>query len=225
MKECEGFKGYFVTENGEVFSTVTNKFLKQKERDDGYFTVHIKNIYGEYKTVRVHRLVAKAYIDNPENKAEVNHKDCNKSNNCVDNLEWVTSKENKAHAISNNLYVNNTGSSHYKTELTEELVHEICKLLEDGVRNSDIVCKFDLNKDTIAHIKRGDIWRNISANYKIHVQRKKRKKEKDIRAVCEKIRDGMSNKEIISIHRNFNNKDINRIRNKNTYTHISSEYF
>lgn len=70
---------------------------KPKITRDGYFeSTLVKE--GKPKCIRTHRLVARAFCDNPENKLEVNHKDGNKLNNCSDNLEWVTSSENQKHA-------------------------------------------------------------------------------------------------------------------------------
>ena len=62
-----------------------------------YLKVNMRNDMGETKNVKVHRLVAKYFIPNPDNKPCVNHKDFNRCNNHVDNLEWVTHKENSDH--------------------------------------------------------------------------------------------------------------------------------
>lgn len=73
--------------------TVHEKILSSCKRPDGYYTVGL-SINGKAKSFLIHRLVALTFIPNPDNLPEINHKDENKSNNCVDNLEWCTSKYN-----------------------------------------------------------------------------------------------------------------------------------
>lgn len=69
----------------------------------GYMRVRIFEETGRRKTAKVHRIVAQAFVPNPENKPEVNHKDGNKKNNNAENLEWVTPSENTAHAYKNGM--------------------------------------------------------------------------------------------------------------------------
>ena len=94
MKDIKGYEGkYAITSCGKVWSYLSEKFLSPRITKCGYYEVALCN-NGKAKTFRIHRLVAEAYIDNPENKQEVNHKDENKLNNCINNLEWSTPKEN-----------------------------------------------------------------------------------------------------------------------------------
>lgn len=91
IKEYEGL--YQVSNVGRVKRVATNRVLQPYRNKVGYLLVYLcKN--GKRKTHRIHRLVAQSFIQNPENKPEVNHLDENKINNMVSNLEWSTRKEN-----------------------------------------------------------------------------------------------------------------------------------
>ena len=95
IKELKMYGNYYVSPEGEVYNRYGLKLKQQTYH--GYKKVSI--LYdGEQKTVSVHRMVAILYIPNPNNLPEVNHKDGNKANNTVDNLEWVTRQENIIHS-------------------------------------------------------------------------------------------------------------------------------
>lgn len=115
-----GFQDYSITEDGKLRNDVTGKILKPKIDRYGYLTIGIYN-KGIKKYPTIHRLVALTYIPNPENKLQVNHKDGNKLNNAVSNLEWVSNRENIIHALETKLYNNSN------TIVLEDLKTTQCK--------------------------------------------------------------------------------------------------
>ena len=94
MKDIKGYEGlYGITSCGKVWSYRRNRFMKLSSDKNGYLVVNLSRD-GGFKQFKVHRLVADAYINNPENKLEVNHLDEDKQNNSVNNLAWATRYEN-----------------------------------------------------------------------------------------------------------------------------------
>ncbi len=92
-------KDYLVSDSGEIFSRISNKILHQF-KFGGYYNIRLGVNSPSFRT---HRLVAEAFIPNPENKKCVNHKNGIKTDNRVENLEWVTHSENNKHAIKTGL--------------------------------------------------------------------------------------------------------------------------
>ena len=108
----------------------------------------------------MHRLVAQKYIPNPKNKLQVNHKDGNKTNNCVTNLEWVTNQENRNHAIKNNLHVYGDKCSYAK--LNSQQVLTILDLLKSNKYTLvEIANMFGVNRTTISDIKHNRTWKQL----------------------------------------------------------------
>lgn len=91
----EGFENYIISNTGKVKNVVKNTEIKGSDNGNGYLKIQFyKN--GKIQRKYIHRLVAQHFLPNPEGKLFVNHIDCNPSNNCVENLEWCTHKENMA---------------------------------------------------------------------------------------------------------------------------------
>lgn len=114
---------YIVSNKGRLAFSNKNIFRILKTETHEYPAFSFR-FFGRYKSIRIHRLVAKIFIPNPENKPQVNHKDGNKMNNNVDNLEWATSKENMIHAFENKLIVRPKASESYLYDKGRLILHK-----------------------------------------------------------------------------------------------------
>lgn len=122
-KKVDADADYKVSNHGRVRHGA--RILSGSIRLDGYISA---TIHG--RQYLIHRLVAEAFIPNPETKPEVNHKDGNKQNNDVSNLEWCTRSENQKHAYENKLQPKSSGT--YRGKFTSEQREEIKRLWDSG---------------------------------------------------------------------------------------------
>lgn len=96
-KEIKGFENYIIDTEGNVFSKHSNRYLIPTLTQDGYQRVKLCFGNGKYINKTIHRIVAETFLLNPNNLPQVNHKDENKLNNSVDNLEWCTIQYNNTY--------------------------------------------------------------------------------------------------------------------------------
>lgn len=136
-----------------VIRNVREIILKEGTNSCGYPTVNLSK-KGTVKTVLVHRLVAIAFIPNPENKPQVNHKRGNKKDNRALRLEWCTAKENQQHASATGL--SPKGDRHSVAKLTWEQVREIRK---SNLYHRELGEIYKVSRRTIGNIKNNDTWK------------------------------------------------------------------
>lgn len=147
-------KDYEITKDGKIISLKHNKKREIKGYIDKYgYRRVLLYVDGKRTKFFAHRLVALTYIPNPDNLPQVNHKDGNKLNNNVENLEWCSAKENIAHAIK-------TGLRAKKGKLNEYQVEEIRKLFKDKSMK-ELAEMYNVSLSCIKHIHAGHTWKNI----------------------------------------------------------------
>lgn len=213
--------GNYVRDNGEVVG-VSGKVLKPVLTKYGYHGVSLK-VNGKFHPYRIHRLVAEAFIPNPENKPEVNHINGIKTDNRVENLEWVTSRENQIHATQ--VLGKCIGETHGMALLTEDDVRVVCELLVEGYQTKKISEVTGVNEATVAKIRHGRCWKHISKEYKF--QKKSRcLSVETVEWVCRKFCEGMSSVEILNMATNPNLtlQVIKAIKHRRNYKFISDNF-
>ena len=164
-KTIVGFEDYEISDTGRVKSHKYNRetILKPRITHDGYVWYSLtKN--GKGHTKRANRLVAEAFIPNPENKRTVNHIDGNKLNNSVDNLEWATKEEQMKHAYDTGLKAPVVGCMQGNHVLSEDEVREIratYKAHDKKCGMRALAKKYGVSEPTIDKCVRRITYRNI----------------------------------------------------------------
>jgi len=161
-------KGYCISSKGRVGKlTNNNQAIKELQACNNntkkYWRVTIWYKNGIRVTESIHRLVALYFIpnDNPDLKNQVNHKDGNKNNNSVENLEWVSQKENMRHRIDVlGIESWKKGKDCNFTILTEEQVKQIPNLMLN-ITQTEIARRFNVTKSTISEIVAGRSWSHL----------------------------------------------------------------
>ena len=148
--EIQGYNNYLIYDDGRVYNKKFKRYLKGGKRGSGYLTAGLSKD-GKLKQMSIHRLVALAYIPNPENKPEVDHIDRNILNNSVTNLRWATTEEQMRNRdiISNTGFkyiseINTNGYDYYRVQKTKVFNYSLrCDkwTLEEAVEIRDCLCR------------------------------------------------------------------------------------
>ena len=158
---------YLVSENGDLKNVRTGKIRKLNLiGSKGYYGCCISLGNRKMKKmIRIHKAVAETFIPNPDNKSYVNHKDGNKKNNSVSNLEWVTAKENMFHSVKTGLFHTAYGEKRVNSKLTEEIVKYARKVYKPNDKEYGLrilASKFNVDHTTLLSAIKGETWKCIA---------------------------------------------------------------
>lgn len=214
-----GLPNHCVTKDGKVYSVKSGRFLTSHSNAKGYLRI---SLWDGQKLLpfTIHRLVAYAYLNlDPTSgqSSEVNHIDGNKENNCVSNLEICTTQENIAHSVSE-------GLRDSQKMYSDDEIHTVCKYLEDGFRNKDIVEITGVHPSKVSMIKNGLAYQYISCEYDICATKAANRISIDkIVDICDRLSKNESPR---SISRNIgvSYPTVRYIKRRETHTQISKNF-
>lgn len=142
----------FGRENGKILTTTIRSGYK------------VKNLYKDwhFKGFKIHRLVAQAFIPNPDNKPMINHINGIKTDNRADNLQWCTASENRKHADSTGLRIAPFGTEHFRCKLTpEDVLYIRANYVPRKNGYASLARQFSMGATTIKHIVLRKLWKHI----------------------------------------------------------------
>ncbi len=166
LKKVQDFlsevKDYYTIDTmGNIYSVnLPHKAMKTRnKKDSAYQLINLKQIAGGTKTYIVHRLVALAFLENDLNLPEVNHKNGDKTDNKLSNLEWCSPSENQKHAYQTGLSKARKGSKSNFSKLSEEDIDKIFKLREQGLTQKEIGEQIGCTRSNISYILNNKTWK------------------------------------------------------------------
>jgi hypothetical protein len=171
-KPILGFEGYYEISNNGLVKRAKGKtiykdgriaffsetILKPSINKKGYLSVYLSKNSKKH-TLTIHRIVAIAFIENINNKPQVNHIDGDKKNNSVSNLEWCTNEENRVHAVKNGLTPR--GIKHFSAKINDNDVINIRQMFKDGNTAIEIKKHYPISIKTIYSIKYKNTWKHL----------------------------------------------------------------
>jgi len=171
-KKIIGFEAYEVSNLGRVrsidrlvnhpsggYAKRPSIILKGIPDKDGYLRVNLK-VHQKTNTRNIHRLVAEAFIPNPDNKPQVNHKDGIKYHNYEDNLEWNTLSENRVHAYENGLQ-NGKSREGIKNNFHKLKEEDVLFIKNNKLTQWQFAMIFNVTQSCISAIKRNKAWKHL----------------------------------------------------------------
>ncbi len=190
---------YKVSTDGTIYGV---KGIKLKGKDHRGYRRYVISIDGKPKAILGHRIVAITFLDNPNNLPEVNHKDGNKSNNNVDNLEWVSREENQLHAFATGLN-SKVGSLNGRAIIDEEYARYLYLQMLEGKTPKKLSDETNIPKNVLIKLRNKVTWLEVTEDLpdcqRLTVEKHKRTTDVHRKMVIHLKNDGKSNKEISSI--------------------------
>lgn len=213
-----GFPMYYITKDGKIWSVHRKRFLVPKVHRCKYLFIRLQHESGKFMNRYIHRLVAMMFIPTTDVSLQIDHIDGNKHNNNVKNLRWVTNREN-AHAAMKK------GLMPHAVFMSDEIVHAICKALQNGESVISISKRTGYPYHAISAIRLRRNWTHISEQYTFPEKRdRKVLSDEDVHRICQLIVKGKTDREINAIFQTDQTL-IHRIRTGRNFSRISKNYF